>query len=195
MCRALYYTLNALRDDPIWWKSLTPTQALGYDYKTFEATLADGTRTHYGISAIGMHVCEFLAESLPGRTREDEDLGDEEPQGTDFTISESMIACMASFAQERSLHFYALMSRCNKQRQTALLYSPSWREQQIPQATYHSLLRSLLANEMLQLAEVPVSGILTPSDLQLTVVRQGNATASRKQVVPVIEDIVKTLVI
>ena len=185
----LYAQLSSLREDPAWWASLSPAQALAYDYKGF----AHGP-VRYGTGVLAVHATRFMRlppagaaapteDKLPGRLR---------PHAL-------TVQAVLAFAQQRGLDFFVLLSRApNGKRRAVLLYAGANPSSGFTEAHFAETVVQLKALPGAQLVDVPVeppvasaasvTGAVAAALRTAAALKFGDHRVSRKQVVPMLGD-------
>jgi hypothetical protein len=206
--RALHSRLSSLRDDPDWWASLSPAQALGYDYKGFDAAAPGGgaLAVRYGTGVLAIHATRFLRHPPAGDPAW---AGDPQPEpkapGALHPHAATLAACFA-FAGARGVDMLVILSRGRGKRRTVLLHTAP------PGATFSRAHFTSLADGLAGVREVdaqelavrpPTAAVsaraLTPalaaalSGGAVRAFKFRNHRISRKQVVPILDELLAKL--
>lgn len=186
--RAFADRLLALREDASFWRSLSASQALRYDYKGFDAQFK-GANVRVGSSSFMAPLTSILAGWREDSSSSDSDSSDS--GAVSVTVAPEVGEQLQSYAAQQGAAILLLMSVTTKpamSRQLAMVHVPG-PHAGIPseqsQAAYETLLAALTADAAgLKLQALPVAAAGAAAEVKLF--QQGNVKASRKQVMPLV---------
>lgn len=220
--QALFARLSSLRMDPAWWLSLALPQALKYDYKCFsyptakpDSSSAASAAVRVGVSAITLHVSDFLAGSSSETAETASAITVGSAGGVPFPFPATPLhLCPERLASLRAFltgdckgpdgdsenstgglageaDVFLVMSFCAGRRQFAVWRRPvAATGSPAPlfgDANIARLIALLSGDSLLQPFEIPVVG---EGSSDIVVFEQRNTKASRKQVEPLLSRLI-----
>lgn len=189
-CRALYHTLNAIRDDPAWWLGLTTQQALGVDYKSFDAVTAGGTHLVYGSSTLGVALTALLGlgdADVVAVAADGAVAATAAPAGVlGDVLSADRLGGVEAFMRGNGLPLMILLARFAMRRQAVFVSLPSgaW-----DAAAHAALVAGLARHPSIGMEPIPTALPPGGSPLLVSAFNMRDITVSRKQVVPFVDAI------
>ena len=188
--RFVFERLMALKQDPAFWRALSVEQALGFDFKSFEVSAGAGAEAavfFFGTSSVMASLQDFLSgwaapeSSAPA-------------PATAFAPAPARLAAMAEFVAARSLAFTLVLAVSGAAggglRRGLALVAATGSARGAALVDEAARLLQLNAPELL-LEELPAAAAQGAAAAagekpHARFFSQGNASASRKQVVPLI---------
>ena len=173
--RAVSGRLMALKSEPAFWSGLSVAQALGFDFKSFEAARPSSSAAVFGTSSVMAGLGNFFGGWS----------GDAAPAGVPLRVAPARARDAAAFCAARGLDFEVVLTAevlptGGMRRGLAFVAPAGSAGAALADA---AALRLQSAMPELEMRELDVSGA---EDVFLRAFEQGNAKASRKQVVPLL---------
>jgi len=174
---AFYEALQRAKFDVEFWKSLSIRDALRLDYKQFSAATADGVSTSFGASTVLVPLDDFLRCGSRGNDDDDEKVG--------VTSSSLFVEGIRAYMNEVDVWFLGIV--------LSFAVDGTYRRQLVlcgkDGFPIDSMVHFLLEDGSLKLAEIErqdVAVAAAANGMTIRFFEQGNAKASRKQVVPIL---------
>lgn len=199
---ALYERLSGLRDDPEWWASLSPSQALGYDYKGF---------THgqikYGTGVLAMHATRFMrqppADAVASGTAASDLQAPEMKLKGRVRVHALTLDAVLSFARSRGLDFFVLLSRAKGKRKAVFLWVGANAGSDFTEEQYKDAVSRFLRVPEVQAINIPVDAPVASAPAltaagasslsSAAAIKFGNHRISRKQVIPILDEVLSSV--
>lgn len=168
----LFEELADAKFDPSFWASLSASDCLRYDYKRFGVTSGDGRGFAFGTSSVLVPVSHILAKD-------------------DF--SDAVMKYLHHADPDERVDACAILSLVTDpltkrpQRELLVVSTGASLQSNLRAFATRNANGDVLRQTNLLLEEIPVSIQVDNEPLHLTLFRQGNAAASRKQVAPALQ--------